>query len=126
MAVEAASAIARIFGISERFIGLTIVAFGTSLPELVTSVAAARRGNSDIAVGNIVGSNLFNIMFVVGITAVIVPVVYQPTFRVDSIVAVAAAVLLPVCVYRGRVLKRRHGLLMLACYGGYFAYLLLA
>ena len=126
VAVEAASAIARIFGISERFIGLTIVAFGTSLPELVTSVAAARRGNSDIAVGNIVGSNLFNIMFVVGITAVIVPVVYQPTFRVDSIVAVAAAVLLPVCVYRGRVLKRRHGLLMLACYGGYFAYLLLA
>ena len=125
VAVEAASAIARIFGISERFIGLTIVAFGTSLPELVTSVAAARRGNSDIAVGNIVGSNLFNIMFVVGITAVIVPVVYQPTFRVDSIVAVAAAVLLLVCVYRGRVLKRRHGLLMLACYGGYFAYLLL-
>lgn len=125
VAVEAASAIARIFGISERFIGLTIVAFGTSLPELVTSVAA-RRGNSDIAVGNIVGSNLFNIMFVVGITAVIVPVVYQPTFRVDSIVAVAAAVLLLVCVYRGRVLKRRHGLLMLACYGGYFAYLLLA
>ena len=121
VAVEAASAIARIFGISERFIGLTIVAFGTSLPEL-----AARRGNSDIAVGNIVGSNLFNIMFVVGITAVIVPVVYQPTFRVDSIVAVAAAVLLLVCVYRGRVLKRRHGLLMLACYGGYFAYLLLA
>ena len=116
VAVEAASAIARIFGISERFIGLTIVAFGTSLPELVTSVAAARRGNSDIAVGNIV----------VGITAVIVPVVYQPTFRVDSIVAVAAAVLLLVCVYRGRVLKRRHGLLMLACYGGYFAYLLLA
>lgn len=105
--MEAASAIARIFGISERFIGLTIVAFGTSLPELVTSVAAARRGNSDIAVGNIVGSNLFNIMFVVGITAVIVPVVYQPTFRVDSIVAVAAAVLLLVCVYRGRVLKRR-------------------
>ena len=123
---DPASAIARIFGISERFIGLTIVAFGTSLPELVTSVAAARRGNSDIAVGNIVGSNLFNIMFVVGITAVIVPVVYQPTFRVDSIVAVAAAVLLLVCVYRGRVLKRRHGLLMLACYGGYFAYLLLA
>ena len=61
VAVEAASAIARIFGISERFIGLTIVAFGTSLPELATSVAAARRGNSDIAVGNIVGSNLFNI-----------------------------------------------------------------
>ena len=104
----------------------TVIPLEPKLPELVTSVAAARRGNSDIAIGNIVGSNLFNIMFVVGITAVIVPVVYQPTFRVDSIVAVAAAVLLLVCVYRGRVLKRRHGLLMLACYGGYFAYLLLA
>ena len=123
---DGAASVAKRFRIPNIVIGLTIVAFGTSLPELVTSVAAARRGNSDIAVGNIVGSNLFNIMFVVGITAVIVPVVYQPTFRVDSIVAVAAAVLLLVCVYRGRVLKRRHGLLMLACYGGYFAYLLLA
>ena len=124
--VEAASAIARIFGMSERFIGLTIVAFGTSLPELVTSVTAARKGNSDIAVGNIVGSNLFNIMFVVGITAIIVPVVYQPAFWVDSLVALAAAVLLLVCAYKGKVLKRWHGLLMLICYGGYFAYLLLA
>ena len=124
--VEAASAIARIFGMSERFIGLTIVAFGTSLPELVTSVTAARKGNSDIAVGNIVGSNLFNIMFVVGITAIIVPVVYQPAFWVDSLVALAAAVLLLVCVYKGKVLKRWHGLLMLICYGGYFVYLLLA
>ena len=124
--VEAASAIARIFGMSERFIGLTIVAFGTSLPELVTSVTAARKVNSDIAVGNIVGSNLFNIMFVVGITAIIVPVVYQPAFWVDSLVALAAAVLLLVCVYKGKVLKRWHGLLMLICYGGYFAYLLLA
>lgn len=124
--VDAATAIARIFGMSERFIGLTIVALGTSLPELVTSVTAARKGNSDIAVGNIVGSNLFNIMFVVGITAIIVPVVYQPAFWVDSIVAVAAAVLLFACVYRGKALRRWHGLLMLACYGGYFVYLLLA
>ena len=124
--VEAASAIARIFGMSERFIGLTIVAFGTSLPELVTSVTAARKGNSDIAVGNIVGSNLFNIMFVVGITAIIVPVVYQPTFWVDSLGAAAAAVLLLIFVYKGKALKRWHGLLMLLCYGGYFVYLLLA
>ncbi len=123
--VDAATAIARIFGMSERFIGLTIVAFGTSLPELVTSVTAARKGNSDIAVGNIVGSNLFNIMFVVGITAVIIPVVYQPAFWVDSVAAVAAAVLLFACVYRGKALKCRHGLLMLACYGAYFGYLLL-
>ena len=125
IAVNAATSIARIFGMSERFIGLTIVALGTSLPELVTSVTAATKGNSDIAVGNIVGSNLFNIMFVVGITAIITPVVYAPAFRIDSLVAIAAAVLLWVCVFRGKVLNRLHGILMLACYGGYFAYLMM-
>lgn len=125
IAVDAATAIARIFGMSERFIGLTIVALGTSLPELVTSVTAALKGNSDIAVGNIVGSNLFNIMFVVGITAIITPVVYDPAFLVDSVVAVAAAVLLLLCVCRKEVLNRLHGAIMLLCYGGYFAYLML-
>lgn len=125
IAVNAATAIARIFGMSERFIGLTIVALGTSLPELVTSVTAAMKGNSDIAVGNIVGSNLFNIMFVVGITAIITPVVYDPAFWIDSIVAVGAAVLLWLCVFRKEVLNRLHGIIMLACYGGYFAYLMI-
>ena len=125
IAVDAATAIARIFGMSERFIGLTIVALGTSLPELVTSVTAAMKGNSDIAVGNIVGSNLFNIMFVVGITAIIMPVVYDPAFFVDSIVCVGAAVLLWACVFRKQILNRIHGILMLACYGGYFAYLMM-
>lgn len=125
IAVNAATAIARIFGMSERFIGLTIVALGTSLPELVTSVTAALKGNSDIAVGNIVGSNLFNIMFVVGITAIITPVMYAPAFRMDSMVAIGAAVLLWVCVFRKQTLYRLHGIIMLACYGGYFAYLML-
>jgi len=125
IAVNAATAIARIFGMSERFIGLTIVALGTSLPELVTSVTAALKGNSDIAVGNIVGSNLFNIMFVVGMTAVITPVVYDPAFKVDSMVAVGAVVLLLACVFRKGVLHRLHGCIMLACYGGYFAYLMI-
>ena len=124
IAVNAATSIARIFGMSERFIGLTIVALGTSLPELVTSVTAALKGNSDIAVGNIVGSNLFNIMFVVGITAIITPVVYAPAFKIDSIVAIAAVVLLWLCVFRRQNLNRFHGILMLACYGGYFAYLM--
>ena len=125
IAVEAATAIARIFGMSERFIGLTIVALGTSLPELVTSVTAAMKGNSDIAVGNIVGSNLFNIMFVVGLTAIITPVVYDPAFKVDSFVAVGAAVLLWLCVFRKQTLNRLHGIIMLACYGGYFVYLMM-
>ena len=125
IAVDAATAIARIFGMSERFIGLTIVALGTSLPELVTSVTAAMKGNSDIAVGNIVGSNLFNIMFVVGITAVITPVVYAPAFKIDSLVAIGAVVLLWLCVFRKQMLNRMHGIIMLACYGGYFAYLMI-
>ena len=91
----------------------------------MTSVTAALKGNSDIAVGNIVGSNLFNIMFVVGITAIITPVMYAPAFRMDSMVAIGAAVLLWVCVFRKQTLYRLHGIIMLACYGGYFAYLML-
>ena len=125
IAVNAATAIARIFGMSERFIGLTIVALGTSLPELVTSVTAAMKGNSDIAVGNIVGSNLFNIMFVVGITAIITPVVYAPAFVIDSAVAIGAAILLLLCVFRRKMLNRLHGIIMLLCYGGYFMYLMM-
>ena len=78
--VDGATEIAKVIGISERIIGLTIVAFGTSLPELVTSIAAARRGNADIAIGNIVGSNVFNILFVAGTSALISPVVFESKF----------------------------------------------
>lgn len=124
--VDAASAIAKIFGMGDRLIGLTIVAFGTSLPELVTSVTAAMKGKTDIAVGNIVGSNIFNILFVVGTTAIITPVEYSAAFLVDSIVAIAAAVLLFLCVFKDKKLGRIGGILMLAGYAGYFAYILLA
>lgn len=122
--VDAATAIAKIFGMSERFIGLTIVAFGTSLPELVTSVTAALKGKTDIAVGNIVGSNIFNILFVVGTTALITPVAYNSAFLVDSIIAVAAALFLFLCVFRNKKLGRLGGILMLAAYAGYFVYLI--
>ena len=122
--VDAASAIAKMFGMDERFIGLTIVAFGTSLPELVTSVTAALKKKPDIAVGNIVGSNIFNILFVAGTTAVITPVPYAPTFLVDSCVAIAAVGLLFLCVVRKQKLGRLGGLLMLLTYAGYFAYIL--
>lgn len=122
--VDAATALARIFGMSERLIGLTIVAFGTSLPELVTSATAAIKGKADIAVGNIVGSNLFNILFVVGIAAVITPVVYQSAFLVDTIVCIATAVLLWLCVIRKQKLQRHGGVILLACYVGYFFYLI--
>ena len=122
--VNAATTIAKIFGMSERLIGLTIVAFGTSLPELVTSVTAAIKGKADIAVGNIVGSNIFNILFVVGTSALITPVVYSAGFMVDSIVAIAAMVLLLLCVVRKRMLTRPAGVVMLIGYAAYFVYLI--
>ena len=122
--VDAATKLATIFGMSERFIGLTIVALGTSLPELVTSATAAVKGKSDIAMGNIVGSNIFNILFVVGTTAVITPVEYQATFLVDSLIAVGAAVLLFFCVVRKKKLTRPGGIIMLLGYAAYFIYLI--
>ena len=124
LAVDAACTIARLLGISERLIGLTIVALGTSLPELFTSVIAARKGNADIAIGNIVGSNVFNILFVVGLSAVIVPVPFAAAFRFDSVVSIAAAVFLLICCARSSSLKRWHGIFMLAGYLAYFMIIL--
>lgn len=123
--VDAATEIATIFGMSERLIGLTIVAFGTSLPELVTSVTAGIKGKADIAIGNIVGSNIFNLLFVLGTAALITPVVYQANFLIDSIVCVATVALLLVCVLnKDKKLKRLGGIVMLVCYGAYFVYLM--
>ncbi len=124
LAVDSASALAAIFGMSQRLIGLTIVAFGTSLPELVTSATAAVKGKADIAVGNIVGSNIFNILFVAGTTALITPVAYSGAFLTDSIVAIATAVLLLICVFPRQRLSRVGGAVLLLGYAGYFAYLI--
>lgn len=122
--VDAATAIAKAFGVSERFIGLTIVALGTSLPELFTSVSAARKHNADIAIGNIVGSNIFNILFVVGLSSVIIPVPFASNFIFDTIVAIVAAALLLVCCLKTKSLKRWAGILMLICYAAYFIMIL--
>lgn len=122
--VGAATEIAKYAGLSERFIGLTIVALGTSLPELFTSVAAARRGNADIAIGNIVGSNIFNILFVVGLSALIIDIPFAAAFNFDTCVAIGAAVLLWLCVLRTQRLARWGGLLMLGCYAVYLWWIL--
>ncbi len=123
-AVDAATEIARILGMSERTIGLTIVALGTSLPELFTSVAAALKGNADIAVGNIVGSNLFNILFVIGISSLIIPVPFAKAFIVDMIISIVSIVFIfAVCRFK-RNLPRWSGFVMLAGYVGYMFYLL--
>ena len=124
--VDGATEIAKVIGISDRIIGLTIVAFGTSLPELVTSIAAARRGNADIAIGNIVGSNVFNILFVAGTSALISPIVFESKFVLDTAVATATAVLLLVCVCNKEgKLKRSGGIIILAAYAAYFVKLLI-
>ena len=123
--VDAATTIAQILGMSERFIGLTIVALGTSLPELVTSVTAAKKGNADIAIGNIVGSNIFNILFVIGTTALIIPVPYAASFLIDGGIAVAAGILLWISVCKNLELRRPWGIVMLLSYAAYFIYLLL-
>ena len=123
--VDAACRIAEIFGMDERLIGLTIVAFGTSLPELVTSITAATKGKTDIAVGNIVGSNIFNILFVAGTTALIAPIPYSPDFMVDSLVAIGAVVLLFLCVLPKKKLGRLGGVILLLGYAGYFVYILM-
>ena len=119
-AVDSASAIARMLGLSERFIGLTIIALGTSLPELFTSVSASIKKNSDIAIGNIVGSNIFNIFFILGLSGIITPIPFAPNFRFDTLIALAAAVLLFLFALPKKRLSKVAGLVMLLAYIVYF------
>ncbi len=125
LAVDGAKGLAEFIGISDRIIGLTIVAFGTSLPELVTSVIAGKKGNSGIAIGNIVGSNIFNILFILGTTLLINPMPFAREFLFDGVAAIVSAVLLWLCVVRKKELGRRAGVFLLAVYAGYFVLLLL-
>lgn len=125
--VQSAVQVAEALGISQRIIGLTIVSIGTSLPELATSVVAAFRKNTDIAVGNIVGSNIFNIFFILGLSALVRPVPLQPGSGFDMLVNLGAAFLLFIFVFTGpgRKLHRWEGLLFVLLYGGYLTFLLI-
>lgn len=123
--VDAATFIAHKLKMSERLIGLTIVAFGTSLPELVTSCIAARKKETDIAIGNVVGSNIFNILFVLGMTAVIMPIQYTSAFILDNVIAIAVMVILWLFVFKNGTLKKLGGIVFLLMYALYFANLLL-
>lgn len=124
LTVDAAQNLAQMLGFSERFIGLTIVACGTSLPELVTSLVAAKKKHADIAIGNIVGSNIFNILFVIGTASLITPIPFETAFIYDTIIAGAAGALLWLGVFRKRELRFPVGIVMLVCYMGYLVYLL--
>lgn len=123
--VDNGTRIAQALGVPESVIALTFVALGTSLPELFTSVAAAAKGNADIAIGNIVGSNIFNILFVVGVSALITPVPFSAQFYADMWTAAAAGVMLFVCSIKGRKLGRPGGIAMLAGYALYFVFICL-
>lgn len=126
--VRSAQEIALFFGVPDRIIALTIVAIGTSLPELVTSVIAAKKGETDIAVGNILGSNIFNIFIVAGISSLFYPLAITASNLVDAFVSLAAAVLLLVCglASKKRELGKVSGAIMLACFIGYYVYLFIA
>jgi cation:H+ antiporter len=124
LTVNAASYIAEACGMTPRLISLTIVAFGTSLPELVTSCTAAKKGQTDIAIGKIVGSNILNILFVAGTTMLITPVTFSHEFLFDCVVAVLAAVILFVCCVGDKKLTKKEGIFMLVVYAVYFGYIM--
>lgn len=127
MVVESAVRIARWLGVSDTLISLTLVAMGTSLPELFTSGVAAYRKKSDIAIGNIVGSNIFNVFFIMGISALIAPVPFQPLLNLDLFVLGAASFFLFVTMFTGarRSLDRWEAVLFILGYGIYTVYLVL-
>ena len=125
--VTAAIALARTSGVSESVIGLTVVAIGTSLPELATSVIAAVRRQADIALGNILGSNIYNVLGILGTTALIKPVAIPDDIAsTDVCVMVAATLLLLVFATTGRRICRLEGVSFVALYGGYIGWLTLA
>ncbi|MCB1400161.1 MAG: calcium/sodium antiporter [Rhodobacteraceae bacterium] len=122
--VTSATELARDFGVSEAVIGLTIVAIGTSLPELATSVVSALRGHSEIAVGNILGSCIFNILCIVGLTALVAPIPVDPRFaRLDMVVAAAATLAMIGLAARAGRTGRAAGAMLLAAYAAYLAVL---
>lgn len=119
--------IAQMFNISEKVISLTILAIGTSLPELVTSVTAAIKGNSDIAIGNIIGSNIFNILLILGVSSVIKPITFNSSYNMDlSILCISTVILalFPTIPPKNKM-SRANGLIYVLMYGAYMTMLFL-
>ena len=127
--VEGAKTIASNFGMSDSLIGLTIVAIGTSLPELVTSIVAAKKGESDIAIGNVIGSNIFNILFVLGISSVIAPIVIDTADTINSMYDIILLAIMTLLIYipvvRKQKISRFTGLIMVIAYIIYTAYIII-
>lgn len=126
LVVDNAIIVATDLGVSQKIIGLTIIAAGTSLPELVTSVVAALKKNSDIAIGNVIGSNIFNILLVIPISAMIRPINYTPNFNTDFLILIGGTVFLIGAIWLGnsKKVERWHGLVLIGFYLGYTGYLI--
>ena len=125
LVVDCASDIAASFGIDDVLIGLTVMALGTSLPELVTSIVAAVKGETDIAVGNVVGSNLFNLLFVLGLSVTIHPIEVTMASIYDSAILIIVSIIAAVPMIRRQSLSRAWGILMLLMYGAYLTYIIM-
>ncbi len=123
LVVNSASAIAASFGLSDNLIGLTIVAFGTSLPELVTSVVAARKNEVDMALGNVIGSNIFNILFVLGIAAAISPLTFIQENLIDAVILIGMSLMVWLFCWPKKKLVRWQGGVMVAAYAVYVLYI---
>lgn len=126
--VDGATEIARLFNMSETLIGLTIVAVGTSLPELATSVSAAIKKKPDIAIGNVVGSNIFNILFVLGVSSIIKPLPFAMSNLIDILVVLFCSIMLIIFIMLGKKkyqLKRWEGVIFILCYIAYITFLIL-
>lgn len=125
LSVDGAKEIARAFGLSEALIGLTIVAIGTSLPELVTSIVAAKKGESDIAMGNVVGSNIFNIFLILGTSATILPMKVSSTYIYDISILLVISILVFIPMAKNKKVGRPMGVTMILTYAAYTAYLIM-
>lgn len=127
ISVDNAVSIAKVLGVSEKVIGVTIVAIGTSLPELITSVVAGIKGEIDIAIGNIVGSNIFNLLFILGVSSIITPISYSLSYNIDFLLLIFVSFLLLAFAYFGRknTMTRLNGVIYLLIYSGYIAYLII-
>ena len=126
LVVDSSVKCAQWLGVSEKLIGLTVVAGGTSLPELFTSAVAAHKGKSDIAIGNIVGSNIFNIFFIMGISGLINPIYFRPELNIDLLILTGASACLFATMFSGknRTLDRWEAVLFILLYSAYVTYLL--
>ncbi|PID23204.1 sodium:proton exchanger [Sporosarcina sp. P3] len=125
LVVDNATKIAYSLGMSETLVGLTIIAIGTSLPELVTSISAALKKESEIALGNIVGSNIFNILFVLGASSVITPIAVNDKVFIDVIIMIALTFILLVFARTGFRIGKREGLMLVLAYVAYLVYVIL-